>query len=86
MASDTLQLYLINIFTYFSVWNILVSIYCYLYVFHYHCIHVKTFMSKKYILIDVCIWFSVAVTVWGVCGNVCCVVGVVKDSVLTLEW
>ena len=36
--------------------------------------------------IDVCIWhmfvfMSVVVTVWGgVCGNVCCVLAVVKDS------
>ena len=35
--------------------------------------------------IDVCIWgmfafMSVVVTVWGVCGNVCCVAAVVKDS------
>ena len=28
---------------------------------------------------------SVVVTVW-VCGNVCCVAAVVKDSVLALEW
>ena len=37
--------------------------------------------------IDVCIWrmfvfMSVVVTVLGVCGNVCCVAAVVKDSVL----
>ena len=36
--------------------------------------------------IDVCIWrmfvfMSVVVTVCGVCGNVCCVAAVVKDSV-----
>ena len=36
--------------------------------------------------IDVCIWrmfvfMSVVVIVWGVCGNVCCVAAVVKDSV-----
>ena len=35
--------------------------------------------------IDVCIWrmfvfMSVVVTVWGVCGNVCCVAAVVKNS------
>ena len=34
--------------------------------------------------IDVCIWrmfvfMSVVVTVWGVCGNVCCVAAVVKN-------
>ena len=40
--------------------------------------------------IDVCIWhmfvfMSVVVTVWGgVCGNVCCVVAVVKYSGLLL--
>ena len=36
--------------------------------------------------IDVCIWcmfvfMSVVVTVWGVCGNVCCVAAIVKYSV-----
>ena len=36
--------------------------------------------------IDVCIWrmfvcMSVIVTVWGVCGKVCCVAAVVKNSV-----
>ena len=36
--------------------------------------------------IDVCIWrmfafMSVVVTLWGLCGNVCCVAGVIKDSV-----
>ena len=32
--------------------------------------------------IDVCIWrMFVVVTVWGVCGNGCCVVAVVKNSV-----
>ena len=36
--------------------------------------------------IDVCIWcmfvfMSVVVTVLGVCGNVCCVAAVVKNSV-----
>ena len=40
--------------------------------------------------IDVCIWkmfacMSVLMTVWGVCRKVCCVAGVVKDSVLALE-
>ena len=41
--------------------------------------------------IDACIWrtfvfMSVVVTVWGVCGKVCCVAAVVKDSVfLTLK-
>ena len=35
--------------------------------------------------IDVCIWhmfvfMSVIVTVWGVCGNICCVAAVVKNS------
>ena len=40
--------------------------------------------------IDVCIWrmfvyMSIVVTVWGlgVCGNVCCVAVVVKDSVFS---
>ena len=32
------------------------------------------------------VFMSVVVTVWGVCGNVCCVAVVVKDSVfLALE-
>ena len=36
--------------------------------------------------IDVCIWcmfgfMSIVVTVWGVCGNVCCVASIAKDSV-----
>ena len=38
--------------------------------------------------IDVCIWrmFVFVVTVWGVCGNVCCVAAVVINSVfLALE-
>ena len=39
--------------------------------------------------IDVCIWsmfvfMSVVVTVWGVCGNVCCAAAVVKNSVFSL--
>ena len=39
--------------------------------------------------IDACIWrmfvfMSVVVTVWGVCGNVCCVAAVVKNSVFFL--
>ena len=42
--------------------------------------------------IYVCIWhifvfMSVVVTVWGVCGNVCCVAAVVKNSIfLALVW
>ena len=41
--------------------------------------------------IDVCIWcmfvfMSVVVTVWGVCGNVCCVAAVVKDSGFFEPW
>ena len=30
-------------------------------------------------------FMSVVLTVWGVCGNDCCVAAVVKDSVLALE-
>ena len=28
-----------------------------------------------------CLFMSVVVIVWGVCGNVCCVAAVAKDSV-----
>ena len=39
---------------------------------------------------DVCIWrmfvfIYVVVSVWGVCGNVCCVSAIANDSVLALE-
>ena len=41
--------------------------------------------------IDVCIWrmfvlMSVVVTVWGSCGNVCCVAAVVKNSGFFEPW
>ena len=44
-------------------------------------------VTRRIGIIDVCIWrmfvfISVVVTVWGVCGNVCCVAAVVKESVI----
>ena len=45
-------------------------------------------MARCLETIDVCVWrmfVFMSVVVWGVCGNVCCVAAVVKDSVLALE-
>ena len=47
---------------------------------------VLPFVARCLETIDVCIWrmfvcMYVVVTVWGVCGNVCCVAAVVKNSV-----
>ena len=56
-----------------------------------HSILLLPLMARSLETIDVCIWrmflfMSVVVTVKGVCGIVCCVVAVVKDSVVFEPW
>ena len=54
-----------------------------------HSILLLPLMAKCRETIDVCIWrtfvlMSVVLTVWDVCGNVCCVAAVVENNVLVL--